>query len=101
MSDTTLESSPFLTIRMTNLIYQQGITDVYREFQLATTVYPKFNSAHEGYGVLLDRVETLKEHMFTKRNDRDIPEMRRRAIQVAAIALRIALETCDEKSGRR
>ena len=63
--------------------------------------WPPFNSAHEGFGVLLEEVDELKRWVWTKQKDRDLVEMRKEAIQVAAMALRFAAEVCNEEVGRK
>lgn len=63
--------------------------------------WPSFNSAHEGFGVLLEEVDELKAHVWMKQKNRDLVAMKKEAIQVAAMALRFALEVCDEQRGRK
>jgi NTP pyrophosphatase (non-canonical NTP hydrolase) len=63
--------------------------------------WPQFNSAHEGFGVLLEEVDELKAHVWTKQKNRDLEAMRKEAIQVAAMAMRFAMEVCDEINGRK
>lgn len=63
------------------------VEEVLTELSRARAKFPAFNSAHEGYAVLLEEVEELKAEVFwgkTSRNER----MRSEAIQVAAMALR-------------
>jgi hypothetical protein len=59
------------------------------------------NSAHEAYAVLLEEVDELWDHVKTKQDNRSLIEMRKEAIQVAAMALRFAVEVCDEERGRK
>lgn len=63
--------------------------------------WPKFNSAHEGFAVLKEEVDELWEHVKTNQKKRHIADMKKEAIQIAAMALRFALEVCDEESGRK
>jgi hypothetical protein len=58
------------------------------EFNRASSIYPKFNSAHEGYAVLLEEVEELWDEVKKSPKRRDPAKMREEAIQVAAMALR-------------
>lgn len=59
------------------------------------------NSAHEAYGVLLEEVDELWDHVKTKQKNRDLAAMQKEAIQVAAMAIRFALEVCDDVNGRK
>lgn len=63
--------------------------------------WPPFNSAHEGYGVLLEELDELWEHVKVNQKKRDLTSMRKEAIQVAAMAMRFALEVTDEVNGRK
>lgn len=48
----------------------------------------EFHSAHEGYAVILEELDELKEHVWIKQSKRDIAKMREEAIQVAAMAIK-------------
>jgi NTP pyrophosphatase (non-canonical NTP hydrolase) len=74
---------------------------VYREASQAMDNWPPFNSAHEGYGVLAEELDELWDHVKTNQKKRDIEKMRKEAIQVAAMALRFAVEICNEGRGRK
>lgn len=65
------------------------------EASSAASIYPPFNSAHEGFAVLLEEVEELKAHVWMKQGKRNIAEMRKEAIQVAAMALRFVNDITD------
>lgn len=59
-------------------------------------------SLHEAYAVLLEEVDELKQIVWKKATHRDPYEIRREAIQIAAVALRIAQrfgegEACRER----
>jgi NTP pyrophosphatase (non-canonical NTP hydrolase) len=71
------------------------------ELVKAREKWPKFNSAHEGYGVLLEEVDELWEHVKVNQKRRDLHAMRKEAIQIAAMALRFAVEVCDDTNGRK
>ncbi len=71
------------------------------ELQQAQAKFPPFNTAHEGYAMLFEEVDELWQHVKVKQGLRLTHEMRREAIQVAAMALRFALEVCtDERVNR-
>lgn len=63
--------------------------------------WPAFNSAHEGFAVLLEEIDELKAHIWMNQKKRDLTAMRKEAIQVAAMAFRFAAEVCDETRGRK
>lgn len=78
-----------------------AIIDAHDEALRARAKWSTLNSAHEGYGVLTQELRELERHVFTKQGDRDLAAMRTEAIQIAATALRIAAEVCNEQVGRR
>jgi NTP pyrophosphatase (non-canonical NTP hydrolase) len=78
-----------------------AVSEVVSEVENARANWPGFNSAHEGFAVLLEEVDELKEHVWTNQKRRDLPAMRKEAMQVAAMALRFMTEVCDEERGRK
>lgn len=72
------------------------LLEVLDEYDQASRQHKPFNSAHEGFSILLEEVEELKAHVWVKRQNRDISEMRKEAVQVAAMALRFINDCCDE-----
>lgn len=72
-----------------------------QELARAQHHWPPFNSAHEGYAVLLEEVDELWEHVKTNQRKRDLRAMRKEALQVAAMALRFAIEVCNDEVGRK
>jgi hypothetical protein len=79
----------------------EASNDAWLEAQNAMAAWPEWNSAHEGFAILLEEVDELKAHVWMKQKNRDIPAMRKEAIQVAAMALRFATEICNEERGRK
>lgn len=75
--------------------------DAHEEAKRAAGMWPPFNSAHEGFAVLLEEVDELKAHVWTNQKRRDLAAMRVEAIQVAAMALRFAADVCNEERGRK
>jgi hypothetical protein len=71
------------------------------ELEGATTNWPPMNSAHEGFGVLYEEFDELWEHVKTKQKNRDLVKMRDEAVDVAAMAIRFAVDICNEKRGRK
>jgi hypothetical protein len=70
------------------------------EASTAAAKWPPFNSAHEGFAVLLEEVDELKAHVWTNQKKRNLDEMRAEAIQVAAMAIRFAVDVVDCGRGR-
>ncbi len=71
------------------------LEEVQQEVLTAEAKWPPINSAHEGYAVLLEEVDELKEHVWTNQKQRDPSAMRKEAIQVAAMAVRFIRDVCD------
>lgn len=71
------------------------------EARQSAAKWPAYNSAHEGFGVLLEEVDELKVHVWTRQPKRDLQAMRAEAQQVAAVAMRFAADVCNEDVGRR
>jgi hypothetical protein len=69
-----------------------AFTDVLRELRKATGSHPGFNSAHEGYAVILEEMDELRAEVW-KRN-REVDLMRKEAVQVAAMAIRFLIDVC-------
>ena len=67
----------------------------------ASENWPPFNSAHEGFAVLMEEVDELWDHIKTKQKCRDLNAMRKEALQVAAMAIRFAVDVCNEEVGRK
>jgi hypothetical protein len=64
------------------------------ELWKAQDKHPKFNSAHEGYAVILEELDELKAEVWKRPKKRDINKMRKEAVQVAAMATRFLIDIC-------
>lgn len=58
-----------------------------------------FASDHEAFAVLLEEVEEVKAHVWRKRADRDKEAMVRELVQVAAVAVKWAMQLRERKNG--
>lgn len=76
----------------------ETIRPVANEYDRATSLYGKFNSAHEGYAVLLEEVEELWAEIKKSPKKRDPLKMKEEAVQVAAMALRFLNDCCSVDS---
>lgn len=76
--------------------------EVAAELKSATEKWPPFNSAHEGWAVIYEEfIVELGAHVWTNQKRRDLVAMRKEAIQVAAMAMRFALDVTSEEAGRK
>ena len=78
-----------------------AVVDIYDEFDRASSQFPPFNSAHEGFSVLKEEVDELWAEVKTKQGSRDLTNMRKEAVQVAAMALRFIVDICDGQREQR
>lgn len=72
-----------------------AVNDLVNEYKSATNKHKAFNSAHEGWAVIMEEVDELWEEIRKKRSARDRKRMREEAIQIAAMALRFAVDVCE------
>lgn len=66
---------------------------VKNEVVRAKDLHGNFSSPHEGYGVLLEEVDELWDEV--KNNTVKSANCKQEAIQVAAMAVRFALDLCE------
>lgn len=71
-----------------------ALLEVHVELERATEKCRPMASAHEGYAVILEEMDELKEHVWSKPSKRDLLAMREEAIQVAAMAVRFMIDVC-------
>jgi len=71
------------------------LDDIKKELNDARMAFPNFHSYHEGYAVLKEEVDELWDAIKTK--DFDPDQIKKEAIQVAAMALRFLTDCCDEE----
>jgi len=97
--DTTPRRHNQANLEMVQLLHT--LDQIKVEVLTAKSKWPTFNSAHEGYAILLEEVHELWDHVKTHQKNRNLAAMRMEAVQVAAMALRFATEVCDEERGRK
>lgn len=69
--------------------------DVMAELFRARQTYPRFNSAHEGFAILLEEVDELWEEVRKKPSKRSKARLRAEAKQIAAMAIRFMKDVCE------
>lgn len=77
------------------------LNHVLNELEQAQENWAPFNSQHEGYGVLAEEFDELWDEIKLNQKKRDLHKTYREAIQLAAMAMRFAIEVTDEESGRK
>lgn len=70
----------------------RAVDDVLGELESATKRHGHFRSPHEGYAILLEEVDELKEEVWKKDSRRTAKRLRAEATQVAAMALRFMVD---------
>ena len=65
-----------------------ALHEIGQEVMRARQKFRPFNSAHEGYAVLLEEVEELWQEVKRKQSSRDLERMQAEAVQIAAMAIR-------------
>jgi hypothetical protein len=74
--------------------FEEALRRVIEEHGRAVKDNLPFNSAHEGYAVILEEMDELKEQVWLKTRLRDKVKMRHEAVQVAAMAMRFLIDLC-------
>jgi len=89
-SNSAIEWTHYATPELVEL--RAFLASVGHEVLRAQAKYPPFNSAHEGYAVLLEEVDELWQEVKRKQSERDPTALLTEATQVAAMAARFAIE---------
>ncbi|TES89014.1 MAG: hypothetical protein E3J94_06985 [Desulfobacteraceae bacterium] len=69
-----------------------AIEQIACEYMHAIETEGEIKSAHEGYAVILEKLDGLKKIVWQKPKDRDIEQMRKEAAHAAAMALRFIVD---------
>ena len=70
------------------------LKEIFDEYERAIKKNDPFNTAHEGYAVILEEMDELKAEVWKKKSKRDLKKMRKEAIHVAAMAYRFLIDIC-------
>lgn len=84
-----------LALRGDDETTMHAVNNVISELASARQKFPAFNSGHEGYAVILEEMEELKEEVFRK--DQSQETMRVEAMQVAAMGIRFMIDVCGKE----
>lgn len=76
---------------------ERALKLIEKEARNASSLWPAFNSAHEGYAVLLEEVDELWEAIREK--PRNMVEVRGEAIQVGAMVIRFLTDLFPKGAG--
>lgn len=76
----------------------KGIHLIVQEYIRATKLEGPFHSAHEGFAVILEELEELKDEVWKKASKRDLDLMKTEAVHVGAMALRFLVDLCLDES---
>ena len=60
------------------------------ELERARNKYPRINSLHEGYAVILEELDEFKHEVWKKQPERSDPQMYWELVQLAAMCQRVA-----------
>jgi NTP pyrophosphatase (non-canonical NTP hydrolase) len=74
--------------------YKKLCDATFEEIKRAKSMYGDFASCHEAYAVLLEEVDELWDEV--KQRHQDKAKIRKEALQVAAMAIRMAAELTEE-----
>ena len=76
------------------------LLEVESELRRAREKHPRpFNSSHEGYAILAEEVDELWDEVKAQTSERRYNAIRKEAIQIAAMCLRLVEDVCDRRSG--
>ena len=82
--------------------YREAADAAIAEVERAIGLWPRnFYNAHEGYATLLEEVDEFWDEVKLNQKKRDPARMRKEALQIAAMAIRVAVECCTEEACRR
>lgn len=74
------------------MIQYKALEMIAMELSQAQRSFPKFRSPHEGWAIITEELDELKEEVFKQHEVRDKEVMRDEAKQVAAMAMRFMVD---------
>lgn len=80
--------------------YRQTAVDIVEEVLKARKTHGPIASAHEGYAIMLEELDEVKEHVWMKQKLRDQAAMRKELVQLAAMAVAMIVEIADADNRR-
>lgn len=75
--------------------YGDALAEVAGEIVKARKRFAPFNSAHEGYAVMLEELDELWDEIKAQNNERSRDKLRNEAKQVAAMAVAFMVDVCE------
>ena len=72
-----------------------SVKEIVDEYKGATQKFGAFHSAHEGYAIILEELDELKDEVFKQHPQRTKERLRAEARQVAAMALRFMVDVAS------
>jgi predicted nucleotidyltransferase len=73
---------------MVNEKLDEHLDEIRDEVLRAMSIYPEFNSFHEGHSIIEEEYDELKAEVWKSPKKRDLVKMREEAVQLAAMATR-------------
>lgn len=80
--------------------YRQAAVDIVEEILSARKAHGPIASAHEGYAIMLEEMDEVKEHVWMKQKNRDQAKLRKELVQLAAMAVAMIVEIADADNRR-
>lgn len=80
--------------------YRQVAIDIVEEIVSARKNHGPIASAHEGYAIMLEEMDEVKEHVWVKQKLRDQSLLRKELVQLAAMAVAMIVEIADADNRR-
>lgn len=87
------DSTTYVNYPMQHIGYIMNVNEqIFKELDYALGKYPKHPSLEHSFAVIMEEFEELKAEVFSSRGTRDLEKVRKEAIQVAAMAVRLIFE---------